>query len=62
MDDRLSSAAYDLCLEMRDNPRWHDVMNRVGDSEGIAELRTRCPGYSDEEYARAIAHGMMASR
>jgi len=60
--DRLAAAAYDLCLEMRDDPRWHEAMNRVGDSEAATELRARCPGYSDEEYARAIAQGMMASR
>jgi len=62
MDDHLSSAAYDFCLEMRDNPRWDDAMNRIRDSEGISELRARCPGYSDEDYARAIAQGMSASR
>jgi hypothetical protein len=62
MDDRLSSAAYDLCLEMRDDPRWSDAINRVNDTAAIAELRTRCPGYTDDEYGRAIAQGMMASR
>jgi len=62
MDDRLLSAAYDLCLEMRDDPGWHDAMNRVADIEAIAELRRRCPGYSDEEYDCAIATGMMNSR
>ena len=62
MDDRLLSAAYDLCAEMRDDTRWRDAMNRVGDTEATAELRTRCPGYSKEEYWRAIAKGMIASR
>ncbi len=62
MDDRLLSAAYTLALEMRDDPRWRDAMNRVGDTEGAAELRKRCPGHPDEEYQRALAEGFMASR
>jgi len=62
MDDRLLSAAYDLAVEMRDDPRWRDAMNRVGDTEGQAELRRRCTGHSDEEYNRALADGFMNSR
>lgn len=62
MDDHLASAAYGLCLEMRLDPRWRDAMNRAGDTEAVAELRARCPGFTDEEYGRAIAKGMMASR
>ena len=62
MDDRLLSAAYDLAIEMRTDPRWRDTMNRVGDTEGDAELCKRCPGYSDEEYRRALAKGFMVSR
>ncbi len=62
MDDRLISAAYDLALEMRDDPGWHDAMNRVRDQEGTGELRRRCPGYSEEEYGRALADGFKNSR
>ena len=62
MDDRLLSAAYDFALEMRGNPRWRDAMDRVGDTEGAAELRKRCPGYSDEQYSRALAKGFFESR
>ena len=62
MDDRLLSAAYTLAEEMRDDPRWREAMNRVGDTEGAAELRKRCPGYPDEEYGRALAKGFFASR
>ena len=62
MDDRLLSAAYDLALEMRSDPRWKEAMNRVGDTEGAAELRRRCPGYRDDEYARALADGFRDSR
>jgi len=62
MDDRLLSAAYDLAIEMRTEPRWRDAMNRVGDTEGAAELRRRMPGYSSEEYERALDNGFTASR
>jgi len=62
MNDRLLSAAYDLCVEMRESPRWEAALNRVGDTEGLEELRRRCPGYTEQEYVQAIANGMMASR
>jgi hypothetical protein len=61
-DDALILAAYDLAEEMRDSPRWRDAMNRVGDTEGVAELRKRCPGYPEEAYGRALAKGFFASR
>jgi hypothetical protein len=62
MNDRLSTAAYNLCIEMRDDPRWEAANNRPGNREGLEELRRRCPGFTDDEYARAMSQGLMASR
>ena len=67
MSDSLSRSAYDLCIEVRDGA-WDLAISRVANgqpaasSEVIDELRRRSPGHSIEEYQRAIADGMYASR
>lgn len=67
MPDALSLAAFDLCEEVRDG-RWDAALKRVSNGqpsaspEVIEELRSRCPGHSIEDYQRAVAQGMFASR
>jgi hypothetical protein len=67
MPDRLSLAAYDLCMEVRDGA-WEAALKSVSNAqpaacpEVIEDLRRRCPGHSVEEYRRAIAQGMYNSR
>ncbi len=67
MPDRLSLAAHDLCIEVREGA-WNAVLKRVSNGqpaacpEVIEELRRRCPGHSVEDYQRAIAQGMFNSR
>ena len=67
MDDALSSAAYDLCMEVRDGA-WEAALERVPNGQPAAspeiidELRRRCPGRETDEYQRAIAQGMFNSR
>jgi hypothetical protein len=67
MPDALALAAYGLCEEVRDGA-WDVALKRVlngqpaASPEVIDELRNRCPGYSTQEYQRAIAQGMFNSR
>jgi hypothetical protein len=62
MDDALSSAAYDLCIEVRDGA-WEAALERVPNGQPAAspeiidELRRRCPGRETDEYQRAIHRG-----
>lgn len=57
MDSLLTSAAYDLCVEVR------DAIGQLANDQGlIDELRRRCPGYTDEQYRGAVAQGMFNSR
>lgn len=67
MDNALASAAYDLCIEVREGA-WDAVLEGVSNGQPaasadvISELRRRCPGRRTEEYQRAIAEGMFNSR
>lgn len=66
IEEKLADAAYRLADEIRDG-RWshvHDLARKpVTDCVGLTdELCRRCPGFSLEEYRRALADGMQASR
>jgi hypothetical protein len=62
--DRLSSEAYAVADEYRDNrwpglsrKEWPQVWNFLMD-----ELDRRCPGFAPEEYAKALDQGFTDSR
>ena len=62
----LAKAAYTLADEIRDG-KWNYVRGIHSEPvtrcpEIIDELRRRAPGYSLEEYQKAIARGMFESR
>ena len=65
MSTSLGSTAYTLCEEVRDGV-WDAALPPNGQPSAnaavIGELRRRCPGHSQEEYERAIAQGMSATR
>jgi hypothetical protein len=67
MSSDIDAAAYDLCLEVRDH-KWDRALSKAPNgqpaacNEVIEELRRRCPGYTKEQYQRAIAQGMFDSR
>jgi hypothetical protein len=60
----LGNAAYKLAVEMRDGD-WEHAAPRnkrpILTPEIIEVLRKRCPGYSVEQYQRALADGLQAS-
>ena len=62
----LGDAAYQLASEIHDGKWDHiDCLKRKPASacpEIIDELRRRCPFHSVEQYQRAIADGLFASR
>ena len=62
--EALQEQAYRLAGEIRDR-KWDQlpgIDRPAASAEVIAELRRRCPGFSTEEYARAIADGFSNSR
>jgi hypothetical protein len=60
----LAEAAYKLAGEMHDG-RWEHIAPRdktpIMTREIIQVLRDRCPGYSVEQYHRALAKSLHAS-
>jgi hypothetical protein len=62
----LDSEAYTLAEEVRDG-KWDHVLRLVPNGQPaasedvISELQQRCPGYSKEQYQKAIAKGMRES-
>jgi hypothetical protein len=66
MSDTLNDVAYDLAEEIRDG-KWDHVKSTktkpiAACIEIIEELRKRRPGHTLQEYQRAIADAMFASR
>lgn len=67
LPSELDLAAHDLCVEVREGS-WDAILKQVPNGqpaasvEVISELRRRCPGYSNGDYQRAIAKGMVNSR
>jgi len=62
--ENLQEQAYRLAEEIRDR-KWDalpGIDRPAASAEIIAELRRRCPGFTTEEYARAIADGLFDSR
>lgn len=63
---RLEDAAYVLAEEIRDGKWAHVECLKVKPVpacvEIINELRARSPGHTLEQYQRAIADGLLASR
>ncbi|WP_395737346.1 hypothetical protein [Prosthecobacter sp.] len=63
---KLEDAGYVLAEEIRDG-RWKHVTDLARKpapacAELIDELRRRCPGFTAEEYQRALGDGLFASR
>jgi len=65
-DRNLSEAAFDLAEEIRDGKWDHldDFKRKPAPAceEIVAELARCCPGYSQEQYRKAIATGLFESR
>jgi hypothetical protein len=64
--ERLDEIAYSLAIEIHEG-RWNHVENIHRYPvprcvEIMDEFRRRCPGFSLDEYQRAIADGLFASR
>ena len=62
--DRLAEEGYQLALEIRDG-KWNALpgIERPASSPGVIdELRSRCPGFTNGEYAKAIADGLYSSK
>jgi hypothetical protein len=61
----LADAAYDLAVEIHEGDWKHvkclDLKPAPACPEIIDALRKRCPGYSVEQYQRALADGLFAS-
>jgi hypothetical protein len=63
----LDGSAYDLAEEVRAG-KWRHVAHiaqglpATSCREILAELRRRCPGYTEEQYRAAISEALMASR
>lgn len=68
MSTALDSAAYELCIAIRDEGAFSEDLKLVANGQPsacaavVAALRIQCPGRSTEEYQTAIARGMRASR
>ena len=68
MSDALASAAYEICLAIREEGAFAEELKRTPNGqptacpEIIAALRRLHPGYETKEYQSAIAQGMHASR
>jgi hypothetical protein len=64
--DELAKAAYQLAEEIRDGHWDHinDLATKPAQDcqEIIAALSQRCPGYTQEQYKRAISTGLFVSR
>jgi len=66
LDRALENAGYAVADEIRDG-KWahakgiHDCP-AVRCEEILAEMRRRCPGYTDDEYASALGQGFFDSR
>jgi hypothetical protein len=69
LSDELKEVAYDFANEITDG-KWAHVIYPNGrvrrddddDSLRIIDVfRARCPGYSDEQYSRALSHGFFES-
>lgn len=62
----LDAAAYDLALEIREGKWEHVACLKTKPAPACQELmdvlRTRRPGYAVEQYRRALADGLFASR
>jgi hypothetical protein len=68
MGSGLDSAAYEICIAIREEGAFAEELKLVPNgqpaacTEVIAALRRQCPGYRTDEYQAAIARGMHASR
>lgn len=64
--NHLSQFGYDLAEEIRDGKWDHvsDLKKKPAPAciELTDEFRRRCPGYSLEQYQRALSDGLFASR
>ncbi len=63
----LSAVAYQLCDEVREGAFAAEIErtpNRqpAASPEVVEALRSRCPGYTRQEYVAAIARGMSETR
>lgn len=64
--ERLTQAGYDFAVEIREG-RWDhlsapDELPAIGRPALVAELRRRCPGFTNAQYDHAIAAGLFDSR
>ena len=60
----LNDFAYDVADQYRDG-RWPELKGR--DDKAVwafllGELKQRCPGFTDDEYGRALGKGFFDSR
>jgi hypothetical protein len=63
-EENLAEQSYALAEEIRAG-KWNKTpgVERPASSPDILrELRRRCPGFTDEQYAQAIAKGLLNSR
>ena len=64
--EKLMQISFDFAVEIRDG-KWNHVSDpnelpAVGRSGLVAELRRRCPGFTDAQYNEAIGNGLFNSR
>lgn len=61
--DDLDNAAYDVADEYRDGKLLHSIP-KLSEAWAplVAELERRCPGFTEEEYSKALNDGFVSSR